>query len=331
MNKIFFIRKENTAKFEQALKKELSNVFSENEKIAVKLHMGEKGNKYFLKPEFVKKVIDVMKGLNLKLFLFDSPVGYKGGRDTEEKYYKTAEEHGFNDVAPIVISDDSITIKTDNLDAEVCKPLTEADGVLVLSHVKGHFCSGFGAAIKNLGMGALSKKTKGDIHTGGKPEYLQGCTLCGECAKACPLDNIRYDKRPYFDKNWCCGCSDCVYACKFNAIKAKNAGFDKLLSEGAGAALSKFKKSYFVNAMINISEHCDCADDSRDNKIVLEDVGILLGDDIVAIDKTSMDLINEKAGKDLFKEIHKKSPLVHIKEAEKLGMGKTEYELEELK
>ena len=309
MDKITFIKKENIHVFEEALKKELSLVFSENESIAVKLHMGEKTNEYFIKPELVKRMITIMKELKLKPFLFDSPVNYPGGRDTSEKYYKTAEEHGFSEDAigcPIKISNESVVVKTENLDSEVCRPLAEADGVLIFSHVKGHICSGFGAAIKNLGMGALSKKTKGDIHLGGKPEYLDGCTLCGECAKACPLDNIRYDQRPYFDKTWCCGCSNCVHACKFDAIKAKKAVFDRLLSEGAGAALSKFKKSYFINVIFNVAKYCDCADSSKfDNKIVLDDIGVLLGKDIVAIDKAALDLVNKEAGKDLFSQGHK--------------------------
>lgn len=69
----------------------------------------------------------------------------------------------------------------------MCKDLVDADGVLVLSHVKGHYCSGFGAGIKNLGMGALSKKSKGMIHEGGEPVYDSGCNLCKICSKTVPL------------------------------------------------------------------------------------------------------------------------------------------------
>ncbi len=97
----------------------------------------------------------VLKELGLKPFLFDSVVLYSGSRDTKEKYYATAKKHGFTEEkigCPIVISDKGVDVKTDNLTAHVCKELAEADGMLVVSHVKGHCCYGFGGAIKNLGM-----------------------------------------------------------------------------------------------------------------------------------------------------------------------------------
>jgi uncharacterized protein len=328
MKEVIFLK--DDAKFEAELLKELPKVFKAGEKIAVKLHFGEPGNITALKPAFVKKVVDALKAIGAKPFLFDSPVSYAGPRNTVEDYEKTVVKMGFGEDkvgCPSVISDSTIIVKGRGLAYGACKTLADADGVLVLTHVKGHFCSGFGGAIKNLGMGALSKATKGEIHEGGKPEYIGGCTLCGACEKSCPLDNIRYaDKRPYFDKNWCCGCSDCVYACNFGAIKTHSGyGFDFLLSEGAGSALKHFKKAYFINEVRRITRNCDCFGEVQET--LIKDVGILLSDDIVAIDKASMDLINKQAGEDFFLKLLKKSPIVHIKEAEKLEMGESEYKL----
>jgi len=153
--------------FDKVLKEQLNGFFSENSSIAVKLHMGEKDNKYFLKPEKIKRVVAVLKELKLKPFLFDSIVLYSGARDTKEKYYKTAENHGFTEKTmgcPIVISDEGVDVKTKNMTVHVCKELTEADGMLVVSHVKGHCCYGFGGAIKNLGMGGVTPKSKEAIH-----------------------------------------------------------------------------------------------------------------------------------------------------------------------
>jgi len=82
---------------------------------------------------------------------------------------------------------------------------------------------------------------------------------------------------------------------------------------------------YYVNALLDITKLCDCCKDPEG--IVLEDIGVLLGKDIVSIEKASLDLINKKAGKDLFKDIHHKSPLEHIKEAERLKLGSLDYEL----
>ena len=166
MQTITFLDKNNINRFDSVLKEKLTGFFPSGSRVAVKLHMGEEGNKYFLKPEWAKKIVNILKHLGLKPFLFDSPVIYGGQRDSSAKYYKTAEKHGFSEKSigcPVIVSDDGVDVKTYNLNAQVCKPIYESVYMLVLSHVKGHSCSGFGAAIKNLGMGGTSKKTKADI------------------------------------------------------------------------------------------------------------------------------------------------------------------------
>ncbi len=329
METITFIDKNDIGKFDSVLKEKLNNFFPSGSKIAVKLHMGEEGNEYFLKPEWAKKVVDVLKQLELKPFLFDSPVMYEGERDSVEKYLKTAEKHGFSEKTigcPIIISNENVKVKTKHLTAEVCKPLHESEHMLVLTHVKGHGCAGFGAAIKNLGMGGVSKKTKKDIHSGGGPLIQDNCIACGVCAKACAFGAIEIKEKAVCNEDGCWGCSVCYYVCPNNAIKVKNATFDVLLAEAAGAAIKDMKKVFYVNVIINIAKHCDCW--GGDNNIVLDDIGVLLGGDIVAIDKASFDMINKKAGKDLFEEMHKKSPKHQIEAASKLGMGNLDYGIE---
>ncbi|MFH1641285.1 MAG: DUF362 domain-containing protein [Nanoarchaeota archaeon] len=325
MGEVIFLEKKD--EFSDILNKQLNNLFSEDEKVAVKLHMGEAGNIYHLKAEFVKKVVAVLKGLNIKPFLFDSPVIYPGGRDTPEKYYKTAEAHGFTEEnigCPIVISNDFEIVKTEHLNAEVCRGLFDADGLLVLSHVKGHMCSGFGGAIKNLGMGGVSTKTKADIHNFANPMFVADCSGCGSCVKVCPVETISLkDNKAYFNLSGCWGCGVCIDACPSNVLKPKIASFDRLIAEGAYAVLKNTKKAYYVNVLENITKYCDCV--SSPGKPVLDDIGIVMGKDIVSVEKASLDLINKKAGKDLFKELNKKSPIGHIIEAEKLGLGEAEY------
>jgi uncharacterized Fe-S center protein len=327
MTRVYFL--ENERKFKETLSEQVKDIFKQGDKVAIKLHMGEPGNKTRIDPAFVKQVVDVLQALGCKPFLFDSPVRYESQRNTPEGYIEAAKGQGFSDETmgcPVVVTNDFIRVKGQDIVHEVCKTLADADGVLVLSHVKGHLCTGFGGAIKNLGMGAVTKESKGMIHEGGKPTYEKGCTLCGECAKHCPTDNIRYDsKRPFFDNSWCCGCSNCVIFCPEKAIRPNLDTFDYLLAEAAKAALDSFKKVYNVNWIYNLTQRCDCPSDP--GPIVMDDVGIVMGEDIVAVEKASHDLIVERAGKDIFEEIHHKSPLVHIKEAEKLGMGKSEYEL----
>jgi uncharacterized protein len=328
MADVIFLK--DKGKLQPVLQQELKSVFKIGEKIAIKLHMGEPGNKFYLKPETVKPVVDALLSIGCRPFLFDSPVMYKGNRDTEEKYLASAKKHGFDKLGiPIIVSNESIPVKMGHLTYEVCRALADADGVLIQTHVKGHFCSGFGGAIKNLGMGALSVSSKKEIHEGGEPIYREGCIMCGKCEKVCPTKNVRYEnKRPYFDKSFCVGCSNCAIYCPVNAIHPKVAIFDTLLAEGAGAALKLFKKYYCVNFFIQVAENCDCW--SAGNKILAADVGIILGKDIVAVERASADLARETHGRDIFEETSHKSPLVHIKEAESLGLGKQKYTLKRI-
>ena len=118
--------------------------------------------KHFLNPDYAKAVVDVCKELKLKPFLFDSPVDYNSPRHFSKGYQLVAKKHGFG-FTDIKISNESVKVKGKHMDYDVCKELIEADGVIVLTHVKGHLCSGFGGAIKNLGMGAVTRGTKKEI------------------------------------------------------------------------------------------------------------------------------------------------------------------------
>lgn len=320
--------------FLKGLRLEINKYFK-GRTVAVKIHMGEEGNKYYLKPRFVKKIVDLLKDLKLKPFLFDSPVVYASKRRTVEGYEELARKHGFYDLGcDVVISNDSFTEEVEvngrKMKFGVCRSLMDADNVLVLSHVKGHQCSGFGASIKNLGMGALTRESKGLIHKGAEPVYLGKCTMCGECAKACPTDNIRFeDDKPSFDNTWCCGCSSCCYACKFNAIRPKTDFFDILLAAGAEAALRNFNNVIFVNVLKDISKLCDCMEDG--GPIVVADIGYLISRNVVAIDKAAHDLILQTKKRDVFKELHHKSPLVHIKDMAKFKKVGLDYTLIKIK
>lgn len=263
----------DSGKLEDTLREKLKGFFQKGASIAVKLHMGEIGNKFYLKPGIISRIVSVLKEIGLKPFLFDSVVLYSGARDTREKYYKTAEKHGFTEESigcPVVISDIGINVKTEDTVIHVCKNLAEADGMLVASHVKGHCCYGFGGAIKNIGMGGVTPKSKETIHMG------------------------------------------------------EEAPTDKLLAEGAEAVLSKTGRAFYINFLVNITRECDCCNDA--GPVVADDIGILFGKDIVAIDKASVDLIYRQKPK-LFDKLHKKDPYLQIKYAKELGLGEEEYDI----
>jgi uncharacterized Fe-S center protein len=201
---------------------------------------------------------------------------------------------------------------------ELCSEPLEADGVLLLSHFKGHICSGMGGAIKNVGMGCMSKSTKGAIHAGGEPVYGDGCTECGACVENCPTDNIRLDRgRPFFDVSWCPGCSNCIISCPENCIYPKTANFDSLLAEAATIAFEKFGRSYAINVMQNMTQLCDCVADS--GPVLADDSGFVCGADMISVDIASLDILERETGsKDLFAEYNKKSSRLHVEEAARL-------------
>jgi uncharacterized Fe-S center protein len=271
MQKLKLIK--DLGKLEETLREQIKDIFSRGDRVAVKLHMGEIRNKYYLKTPIIKRIVNVLNESELKPFLFDSVVLYPGERDTVKKYYRTAKEHGFTEEeigCPIVISDTGIDVKTRDMVVNVCKELAEADGLLVISHVKGHCCFGFGGAIKNLGMGGVTPESKKEIHAGGQAET------------------------------------------------------DDLLAQGAQAVLNNFNKVFYVNFLINISKNCDC--DNNAGPIIAEDIGILFGEDIVAVDKASVDLVN-KQKQGIFEELHDHDPYSQIHYARELGLGEEEYDI----
>jgi uncharacterized Fe-S center protein len=344
MNKLYFT--ESDKRMLERLDKELRDAFKAKGKIAIKLHMGEVYNPNHMTPEFVKKIVTLLKSIGCEPFLFDSPTKYGGPRHTALGYRAQAAVMGFREGSvgcPVVVSDDYVEQKGRYMTYQVCKHLADADGVLVLSHFKGHACAAMGGAIKNLGMGALTKRSKGDIHEGGEPTYdplsadsgkagKRKCKLCKKCLEVCPQKCIRYEEHgagagPVFNYDKCYGCSKCVQSCPQGCLKPKVAEFDCLLADGANAALNKFKSVYFVNVLRRIAKACDCS--PRDTHIVCPDIGVLMGRDACAIDRASVDLINSRSQKDLFAELWFKDPLTQVREAEKIGMGSSEYALED--
>lgn len=309
--------------FLSKLKEELKNVFGGCKRIAIKIHFGEPGNGFAFSPGQIKPVTDLLKELKINYFLYDSSVAYGGERGNPESHTEYAIKKGWGKLGDIKTNDDFVLVKGRKMDYEVSKSLIEADGVLVITHFKGHVCCGFGGAIKNLGMGALTKKTKSAIHHGGEPNITGECKKCKKCEDACPLNSIKVTDKPEIGK--CYGCSNCIYACPHKILKPKLEFFDVLLAEGASAAQSKFKKVYYLSYLINITKECDC--ERNPKKIISDDCGYLMGKDGVSVDKAAQDIILRNNQEDVFKKYNKKSGIEQIKAAEDCGMGSSVYEL----
>lgn len=290
-------------------------------RIAVKIHFGEPGNKTSFNPEDIKPIVDILKKKNIDFFLFDSSVAYNSPRNNSFDHKNHALDKGFGKLGDIITDDDFVDVKFNKNNYEVCKPLVDADGVIVISHFKGHICAGFGGAIKNLGMGCLSKNSKKKIHSGGTPKIVKHCLACKKCIPSCPVKAITVTDKINIGN--CISCSNCIYTCPHGVLAPIDNYFDYLLAEGATAAKSKFKKSLFINYAVNITERCDC--EVHGGNILCDDLGYFLCEDPVAIDFACYKAAKKKSGEDPFVKVNKKSGLHQVGYAEKTGLGSKDY------
>ena len=299
--------------------------------VPVKLHMGEKGNKYFPRPALVKQVVDALRAMRADPFLFDTTVAYSGARHTITGYLNLALANGFTEEAvgcKIVIDDTGVPTRIEGISYEVADHLKHSTHIFALTHVKGHIQSGMGGAIKNFGMGGVTKETKQGIHRGSKPVHQKdACTLCGVCAEMCPFEVITVTDYAWrHDKQSCFGCGVCVDACKNKAIRYKDADLQYLLACSTKACVQD-KNVLYLNELKRISRGCDC--DPGAGPIICPDIGYLIADDPVAIDKASLDLIDEVKPR-IFEIVNKVSPLKQIKYGAEIGLGSASYDLIEL-
>jgi uncharacterized Fe-S center protein len=296
--------------------------------VLVKLHMGEKGNPYFMKPELVKAVVDELKKVDANPFLFDTTVAYHGARHTKTEYEDLAKFHGFtlkNIGCDVVIGDSGVLTMVEGRTFEVANQLKNSTHIFALSHVKGHIQSGMGGAIKNFGMGGVTKETKIKIHDGSYPVYQKdACNYCGVCAEVCPFQAIKiHDESWGYNEQECFGCSVCVDACPSEALQNQDADLQFLLACAAKACVQE-KTVLYLNELKRIVKGCDC--DPNAGPIICPDIGYLVSDDPVAIDKASLDLIN-KVKENVFEKVNKIDPMKQIKYGEEIGLGSSSYQL----
>ncbi|MDE6026191.1 MAG: DUF362 domain-containing protein [Lachnospiraceae bacterium] len=260
-------------------------------KVAVKVHSGEKGNQNYLRPEFMRPMVEAVNGT-----IVECNTAYDGARNSTDKHRKLIEEHGWNkyfDVdlldaegPDIVLPISNGTVLKENY---VGKNISNYDSMLVLSHFKGHPAGGYGGAIKQLSIGCASSDGKSLIHSGG---YTNDQTIV--------WDHM-----------------------------AEQDVFCESMADAAGSIMEYFKGNIaFVNMMCNLSVDCDCCAVAEDP--CMKDIGILSSLDPVALDRACMDLIykSDDPGRDHFIQRVESLHGTHtIDAAAKLGYGTTEYDL----
>jgi uncharacterized Fe-S center protein len=337
----------------------LKNKINERDFVAIKLHFGEMGNAAFIRPIFVREVVKEVKNLNAKPFVTDANTLYVGSRSDAVNHLETAIKNGFSYAtidAPVIIADG--LLGTDeravhvNLkhfqEVYVSSQIMEADALISMAHFKLHELSGFGGAIKNIGMGAASRKGKLAQHCDIAPKVKQKkCIGCGTCMKKCPGNAISFNenKKAFINSDKCIGCGECILLCPVGAIQiqwsnAYNTFMEKMVEYTYGVLKHKKNKTVFINFLTNISPACDCY--PFNEMPISPDIGILVSDDIVAIDRASADMLNSapanKGSKVDSCEITDKMKCVYPKinwevqlnYAESIGPGTQDYELMEI-
>jgi len=325
MDRVYFLK--NFELIEKKTQELLRNFYLSNNNVLIKIHFGEPGNKFAFSVEDIRPVIKAMKSLELNPTFFDSIVAYNSPRDSVKGYEQAVREKGFDKLASFNISNIGIPVEVKDFTAYVCKELAEANNVLVVSHVKGHSCAGFGGAVKNLAMGGVTRETKKIQHVLCKPKFISECQGCGVCADLCPAKAIKMvDGKAQLDNSKCWGCSICQTQCPHKCLAPERASFDDLLGQSASAVIKNLPaKTFYINFLKNIVMLCDCETDP--GEIISKDIGVLFSSNPVAIDKASIDIINKVNHKNLFEETNHKNPLLHVEYASEYIGKSMDYDL----
>ncbi len=364
---------------EQSLLKKIENLakvaglekaVKKNGLTAIKIHFGERGNTAFIRPLLIRPIVDSVDQSGGKPFLTDSGTLYVGTRGNAVDHLSTAILNGFAYPvvgAPLIIADgidgrDEVAVPV-NLkhfqEVYIGSAVVRADSLISVAHFKLHEAAGFGGAIKNVGMGAASRKGKMAQHSEVAPEVIsKNCIGCGICREQCAQDAISLIERPadaaapspsvtrimHIDQNLCAGCARCIHACPQGALtinweKDLPRFMERMVEYTAGAIKGKEKRSVFINFLTQISPACDCYPFA--DAPIVADIGILASTDPVAIDQASMDLLNsrpplessclkdsELAKTDKIKAVYPQIDWEHqLKYAAEIGLGSRDYEL----
>jgi len=331
--------------------------------VAIKMHFGELGNISYLRPNYAKAVADLVKEEGGKPFLTDCNTMYPGSRKNALEHLYCAWENGFTPMTvgcPVLIGDglkgtDDVAVPVVGgeyvKEAKIGRAVMDADVFISLSHFKGHETTGFGGAIKNIGMGCGSRAGKAEQHSNGKPSIdAARCRGCRKCRRECANDGLVFDSetgKMTVDLAHCVGCGRCLGACNFDAIEFREDDavevLNRRMAEYAKAVVDG-RPHFHVSLVVDVSPYCDCH--GENDAPILPNIGMFASFDPLALDQACADAClaaNPLPGSrlsdnmarqgfvDLGDHFRNTTPesdwescLVH---AEKIGLGTREYEL----
>lgn len=329
-----------------------------NKYTAIKIHFGEPGNLSYLRPNYAKVIVDLIKKQGGRVFLTDCNTLYVGRRKNALDHLDAAYENGYNPFATgchVLIADglkgtDETIVPIDGeyvKEAKVGRAVMDADIVISLTHFKGHESTGFGGALKNLGMGCGSRAGKMEMHSAGKPNVQDDrCVGCGSCRKICAHSAITIaDKKASIDHTKCVGCGRCIGVCPMDAVKSPNDESNDILNckiAEYALAVVKDRPCFHISLVMDVSPNCDCH--GENDVPIVPNVGMFASFDPVALDVACADAVNrqpvingsvlsekEHCHHDHFTDTHPETNwMAAIEHGEKIGLGCREYELIEI-
>ena len=305
----------------------IDSIDMDNKFVAIKIHFGEPGNLSFLRPNFAKVVADKVTSLGGRPFLTDCNTLYVGRRKHALEHLAAAQENGFSPLSTgcqMIIADglkgtDEMEVPLEGCDhfqsAFIGRAIMDADIFISLTHFKGHELTGFGGAIKNIGMGCGSRAGKMAMHSIGKPSI---------------------------DHDLCAGCGRCIGVCNFDAISnafdAESVILNERMAEYTKAVIQG-RPHFHVSIVNQVSPYCDCH--AENDAAVVPDIGMFASFDPVALDHACIDAVNAapaistsvlgqcaREHNDHFTDIHPSTNWrSQIEHAQKIGIGNMDYEL----
>lgn len=344
-------------KLERLVKKAgmLEGIDFNNKYTAIKIHFGEPGNLSYLRPNYSKVIVDLIKSQGGKAFLTDCNTLYVGRRKNALDHLDTAYENGYNPFATgchVLIADglkgtDETLVPIDGdyvTEAKIGRAIMDADIFVSLTHFKGHESTGFGGTLKNIGMGCGSRAGKMEMHNAGKPHVVEAnCVGCGACQKNCAHSAIAItDRKASINHDLCVGCGRCIGVCPMDAVDSacdeSNDILNCKIAEYTYAVL-KDRPNFHISLVVDVSPYCDCH--AENDVPIVPNVGMFASFDPVALDMACVDAVNRQPviegsilsekphdHHDHFTDTHPdtnwKSAIDH---AVKLGLGSKDYQL----
>ena len=339
----------------------ITNIDFKNQFVAIKIHFGEPGNLAYIRPNYAARMATLLRSLGAKPFLTDCNTLYSGRRSNAVDHLESAMENGFNPISAkceVIIADGlkGTDYREIEINGEYCKApkigaaIVDADIVLTMNHFKGHEQTGFGGALKNLGMGCASVGGKLELHSAYQTIVdRENCKSCNICVKHCAHDAIHLDGSKiatiYYEK--CVGCGQCVALCQYDAAVMGDGDTSERLNykiaEYSKAVLLD-KPNFHISFIMNVSPECDCW--NHNDAAIVPDLGIAASFDPVALDKACADIVinapiletgnrlsdsphhDHLEGCDKFHIMHPETNWqAGLEHAEKIGLGTQEYEL----